>query len=121
MQKDTAPSQPPTVHQHQKPSWPTQQMAILGGKSTAKFDENTVTRVKCPSSLLRGNQQEGPNYSPSQGGGGGGVGRQGKGFIPPEHPNSTFLGKSRNLAFPYLQPLTDSDVSLTREVRFVCT
>nr|XP_044608141.1 uncharacterized protein LOC106840247 isoform X2 [Equus asinus] len=58
MQKDTAPSQPPTVHQHQKPSWPTQQMAILGGKSTAKFDENTVTRVKrvkgkFPSSILR--------------------------------------------------------------------
>lgn len=76
MQKDTAPSQPPTVHQHQKPSWPTQQMAILGGKSTAKFDENTVTRVKCPSSLLRGNQQEGPNYSPSQGGGVGGKTRE---------------------------------------------
>uniref|UniRef100_A0A8P0PPW9 Uncharacterized protein n=1 Tax=Canis lupus familiaris TaxID=9615 RepID=A0A8P0PPW9_CANLF len=51
VQKDTG--WQPTMHQHQKPRWLRQEMTILGRKSTAKFDGDTVTRVKCPSSLSR--------------------------------------------------------------------
>ncbi|CAK7318614.1 hypothetical protein VULLAG_LOCUS21304 [Vulpes lagopus] len=66
VQKDTG--WQPTMHQHQKPRWLRQEMTILGRKSTAKFDGDTVTRMpylpppkaqvkrvkgKCPSSTLR--------------------------------------------------------------------
>ncbi|KAM8954891.1 uncharacterized protein AAEQ78_007657 isoform 5-T8 [Lycaon pictus] len=51
VQKDTG--WQPTMHQHQKPRWLRQEMTILDRKSTAKFDGDTVTRVKCPSSLSR--------------------------------------------------------------------
>ncbi|EFB21769.1 hypothetical protein PANDA_008182 [Ailuropoda melanoleuca] len=68
VQKDTAPSWQPTMHQHQRSRWLKQEMTLLGRKNTVKFDGDTVTRMpnlappkslvkrvkgKCPSSTLR--------------------------------------------------------------------
>ncbi|XP_032724899.1 uncharacterized protein LOC116874345 [Lontra canadensis] len=68
VQKDTAPGWQPTMHQRQRPRWLKQEMTLLGRKTTAKFDGDTVTRMpylpppkslvnrvkgKCPSSTLR--------------------------------------------------------------------
>uniref|UniRef100_A0ABI7YAN2 Uncharacterized protein n=1 Tax=Felis catus TaxID=9685 RepID=A0ABI7YAN2_FELCA len=110
VQKDNASGWQPTMHQHPKPRWVKQEMTILGRKSTVKFDRGTVTRVKCPSSLSRGNQHEGPNYSLNPRRGMGVDREQRKTFTRPGHPNPTCLEKSRNFTFLNLQPLMDSDI-----------
>lgn len=67
VQKETVGGQQRSAGVHQEPSCSQRETAILDGKSVAKFDGNTVTKVKCPSSLSRDNQFEGPNPSFRQG------------------------------------------------------
>lgn len=61
-------------------------------------------RVKCPSSLPRSNQYEGPGNAFNPNGGGR---EQEKECTLPGHTYPTFLGKSGNSACPNQQPLTD--------------
>lgn len=75
-------------------------MTLLGRKNTVKFDGDTVTRVKCPSSLSRGNQHEGLNNSLNPRRGNGGIRGTREKVYPARTPQPHYSWEIQKFYFP---------------------